>query len=657
MLIVSNIEKSFGERTLFSGLSFTLYARDRLGIVGANGTGKTTLLDILSGSATFDSGEVSLRKGSSIGYLEQTLAFEKGRDLLNEVVNSLTDAESIEHKRKLIHDSLAETDDPAKQMALIEELGKIEAHYEHSGGYGVEYEAKKILSGLGFKVSDFDRPVNEFSGGWIMRIGLAKLLLGEPDLLFLDEPTNHLDLDAVIWFENYIRLYAGAVIIISHDRAFLNRTVNKVVALEHESAKFYIGNYDEYLRVREKELETLDATIKNQERFIESETKFINRFRSKNTKASQVQSRLKRLEKMDRVSSAGRASSVKLAMKPSPRCGKAVITLDRISFGYDKFPIYSDLSLNILRGEKIALAGPNGAGKSTLLKLMAGALDPDSGGLVYGHNVIPAYYAQHQSEQLYGANTVLEEIRRAAAGESDERLRTVLGSFLFSGDDAYKKVSILSGGEKARLALAKLLLHPANFILMDEPTNHLDIPSRDVLADALSSYDGTLCLITHDRELIDKVADKIIEVSHGVVNEYHGNFSYYREKKDSEKSLEQSFLPKTVKAKSSKDGGDSKESDKDRKRREGELRNLYYRESKRIRNRIRAIEKETTKAGLRLSEIEKLLEDPAKLDSKDEFNSLLAEYEKLKSRKDGLDEEWLELEIEMESVKEQVYGS
>ena len=654
MLIVSNISKSYGERILFSGLSFTLYARDRLGIVGANGTGKTTLLDIIAGSCEYDSGEVHLQKGVTIGYLEQELSFDDRHDLLTEVVNSRTDAESIEHKRKIIHDSLMETDDPAKQEALAHELSEIEAHYEHSGGYAVEYEAKKILAGLGFKESDFSRPVDEFSGGWIMRIGLAKLLLCEPDLLFLDEPTNHLDLDAVVWFENYLRTYAGAILIISHDRTFLNRITNKIISLEMGMAKLYNGNYDEYCTVREKELATLDSTIKNQERFIESETRFINRFRAKNTKASQVQSRLKRLEKMELVTSPAKAGSVKLSIKKPPRCGKTVLSFDRISFGYDSTPIYRELSLNIVRGEKIALVGPNGSGKSTLLKLMAGELAPDSGSWLPGHNVIPSYYAQHQSDQLYEENTVIDEMKRAANDEADERLRTILGAFLFSGDDVFKKVSVLSGGEKSRLALAKLFLRPANFILMDEPTNHLDIPSRDILAAAMTAYDGTLCLVTHDRKLIDSVADRIYEVIHGVVSVYHGNYSDYREKKEKDKSVEQSFLSSS---KSPQDTGTRKMADKERKRREGELRNLFYRKSKSLRNRIAAIEKEVGSAAARITDIESMLENPSSFGNREEFNRLLNEYDVLKQRRKALDDEWLELEIEMEAVKESVWDN
>jgi ATP-binding cassette subfamily F protein 3 len=654
MLAVTNLTKSYGARTLFANVSFNLTARDRLGIIGANGSGKTTLIEILAGNIEYDSGNVFLQKGASIGYLEQSTAFDPKNDLLAEVTGVNSSTHRLEHKRKLIHDSLAETTDPVEQSLLLRELGEIEAHYEHTGGYTIEFEARKILVGLGFSEKDFHRSSGEFSGGWLMRAGMAKLLLIEPDLLFLDEPTNHLDLDALVWLEKFLNDYAGAVILISHDRTFLNRMATKILAIERGRAKFYHGNYDAYVLQKEKEQEIHEATIKNQERFIESEMRFINRFRAKNTKATQVQSRLKRLEKIEVLTAERKEKTVRVSIPPSPRSGKEVVLLDRISFGYDSVPFYHNLSLTLVRGDKVALVGPNGAGKTTLLKLLAGKLTPNSGKHSFGHNVQPVYYAQHQSEQLIDDNTVLAEMRRAAIDETDEQLRTRLGAFLFSGDDVTKKVSTLSGGERARLSLAKLFLHPVNFILMDEPTNHLDIASRDMLAEALSEYDGSLCLVTHDRDLIDKIATKIIEVINGVIAVYHGNYSdYWGKKQDEDKTSlksatpdQESYIPLS-----------KRDIDKDRKRREGELRNRFHRESKKIKNRLAKIEDEAKSIERRIREIEEILSSPLNCEDRKVFNETLNEYEILKNRRELLDDEWIKLSLEIDRLRENVFGT
>jgi len=655
MLIVTNLAKSYGTRSLFSGLSFTLNPRDRLGVVGANGSGKTTLCEILAGNIEPDSGGIHLIKGATLGYLEQDMTFEVGGTLLTELIKAGSSTHDLDHKRTLIHDLLSTCDDPAEQEELLKELGDIEEHFHRLGGYSVEHEAKKILTGLGFLESDFDRPMGEFSGGWVMRAGLARLLLSEPDILFLDEPTNHLDLEALLWFEDFLRDYPGAVILISHDRAFLNRTATKIIALENSKAKLYTGCYNDYIVGREKEREVLEATLKNQERFIETEMRFINRFRSKNTKASQVQSRLKRLEKMERVTLDANMKNLRLVIPKSKRSGKTVMSMRGMNFGYDDESIYENLDLTLVREEKVAFVGPNGAGKSTLLKLLTGDLSPTSGVLEYGHNVAHAYYAQHQTEQLSAENSVIGEMRISAVEETDEQLRTMLGAFLFSGDDVEKKVSMLSGGEKARLALAKMFVRPSNFILMDEPTNHLDIPSRDVLADALSAYDGTLCLITHDRDLINRVANRIFDIRDGIVKEYYGNYKDYLEKREQETSERASWEQSTA---APVDPVDNKRTQgKERKREEAQLRNRIHRDTKKQRNRIAALEKTTEKLSARIADIELILADPSIVDDREKIAALSAEYTRLISEKDGLEVEWMETEIEVEDIKEALLGA
>jgi ATP-binding cassette, subfamily F, member 3 len=657
MLNVTSISKSYGTRTLFSNLSFSLSAGDRLAVIGANGTGKTTLLNILAGIEDYDSGSIHLQRGATLGYLEQEISAGSGKDLLSEVSSARSGAEHLAHKRQIIHEELSESSDPSQQAFLMHELEEIEAHFEHSGGYTVEFEAKTILTGLGFRESEFSKTIGEFSGGWRMRAGLAKLLISDPDILFLDEPTNHLDLDAIIWFEKYLQSYTGAVILISHDRAFINRISTRILAFEPEGVRLHRGSYDSYRISREKEEDIISATIKNQERFIESEMKFINRFRAKNTKSTQVQSRLRRLEKMEVTTSLRTPPKVRIKIPESPRSGKNVISLEHAGFSYGDSPLYRELHFTLCRGDRVALIGPNGAGKSTLLKLLAGILSPTSGKRILGYNVTGAYYAQHQTEQLLPHITVLEEMKRSASDESEERLRTMLGSFLFRGDDVKKKVAVLSGGEKARLALAKIFIRPANLILMDEPTNHLDIPSRDILAEALASYDGTLALVTHDRDLIERISTHILEIREGDLTLYHGTYSDYLYRK--ENSVTPTAAPTVTSPVESADDSASagqRSSDKERKRQEAEIRNRFYRESKQLQNRIRGVETEMEKNDRRKREIEGLLENPSLSDDRESFNRTLNEYEAMKNCNTALNEEWIALSLKLEEMRKAVFG-
>ena len=531
MLRADNISKSYADRVLFAGINFDIGDRDRVALIGANGSGKTTLFDIVAGVTLPDSGQIIKSKDSTIGYLHQDINPTSKNKLLDEVESASKEIREIAEKIDAIHKAL-ESADTSNHEKLLNQLGALQHGYELAGGYDVHHEAQAILSGLGFKQTDYERPLSEFSGGWLMRAELAKLLLIKPDLLLLDEPTNHLDLEAQIWFEKYLSAYRGAVMVTSHDRAFLNRVVNRVLAIEPGEVVFHHGNYDSYVLARQKRMESLEASAKRQERLIEKETKFINRFRSQATKASVVQSRIKRLEKIQVITIPRTTKKIHFVFPEPPHSGKEVISLRHIKKAYGDKVIYTDLNLTLNRGDRVTLVGPNGAGKTTLLKLLAGVLPFEAGERVLGANVITAYYAQYVLDLLKPENTVLEELARSAPDQQEQNLRRILGGFLFSGDDVRKRVAVLSGGEKARVALAKILMQPSNFLLMDEPTNHLDIGSREILADALEDYKGTICLITHDRTLIQQTANKIIEIQAGVPEIFPGDYAGYLYRKE-----------------------------------------------------------------------------------------------------------------------------
>jgi len=649
MLNVTDISKSYSDQELFSGVSFTVGMSDRIAVIGRNGTGKTTLFEIIDGNIMPDSGSVSLRRNTAIGYLRQDVQPASGRTLLEHVSDSSDVVSDLAHKIRIVQEDLAEEKDGETVASLLKELGELQHLYEAKGGYDSEHEAKIVLSGLGFAESDFGRALSEFSGGWQTRIELARLLFLNPDILLLDEPTNYLDLETQRWFESYLRRYHGAILLTSHDRAFLNNVVRRIIAIEDDGIIFYRGSYDGYVLARESDIETRQATARRQELKISRQMRFIERFRAKNTKASQVQSRIKQLEKMERITVPRSTKKIHFSFPEPPRSGRAVIELKHVAKSYGQHAVYQDLNLVLERGDRAALVGVNGAGKTTLLRVLAGVLPFESGQRLIGHNVTTAYFAQYYIEALSPHNTVIEELRSVAPDESEQRLRGMLGAFLFSGDDVTKHISVLSGGEKTRVAIARMLTRPANFLLLDEPTNHLDIPSREILTDALDAYKGTMCFITHDRTLIRELANKIIEVREGRITVFLCSYDEYLQQRaapDGETGTTQTWSGHW------RPGGLSAPITKrELKSLQGRLRNEHYRAISPVNQRIGEIEHEVTAATKRIREIEALIADPAHYEDSQNIVDVNREYATLRERVARLTTEWDGLSVKAERLK------
>ena len=658
MLSVIGISKSFGDQELFSNMTFNVGLRDRIAVIGPNGSGKTTLFEIIAGGIAPDSGSIAMRKDITIGYAKQEITPFSHERLLAHVAHASTRIAGLEHRLHVLQAALAEGGDGEDSEQLLHELGELQHKYEAAGGYNVEHEAEVILSGLGFKEKDFYRPLNEFSGGWLMRVTLAKLLVLNPDMLLLDEPTNHLDLESCIWFEDYLKSYQGAVMVTSHDRTFLNRVARKVISIEKDDVIFYHGGYGDFVEARRQDLEVREATARRQELKIKKEMRFIEKFRYKATKAAQVQSRLKALAKIERVVVPRATQKIHFSFPEPARSGDEVIILKHIRKSYNGNVVYRDLNLELRRNDRVALVGPNGAGKTTLLKILAGVLPFESGERKLGSHVTTAYYAQYQLELLKPENTVLEEIRSTAGDEPEQRLRALLGAFLFSGDDVFKKVSVLSGGEKSRLSIAKLLVRPANFLLMDEPTNHLDINSREMLTDALEAYHGTLCFITHDRTVIREIANKIIEIRDGAPLVYQGNYDEYLDWKEGNLSSGDSgvftgaYSACNTQAASARDAS-PRELQRQRKIAEGELRNNYYRESSPLKKRISEIETELAGLETEFKKLEAYFSAPENYGDSAEITAATIRHHELKHIIAQLTAEWENLSLEAEQKKQE----
>ncbi len=642
MISAVNICLQYGERALFREVSFRIGPHDRIGLVGSNGAGKSTLLRILVGDQSADRGDIARARYVTVGYLPQEGMAAAGRSLYEEAESVYADILETQAGLDEVHRRMGVLDHELEEFQeLLEVYGELQHRLEASDAFRMKTGIEKVLTGLGFSERDFGRTTEEFSGGWQMRIALAKLLLRQPSLLLLDEPTNHLDLDSLQWLEEYLRAYDGAVMIVSHDRRFLDNMTAKTYELSIGDLTEYTGNYSAYVTAREARKELQRAAFKNQQQQIKQTEQFIERFRYKATKARQVQSRIKQLEKLDLIEIEDEEGGIHFSFPPAPPSGRSVMELRGIQKRYGPLTVFNGADFDIDRGDRIAFVGVNGAGKSTLARIIAGVEPFEAGERKPGHNVVVSYFAQHQAEELDPQKDVLGTVDEVATGDIRRRLRTLLGCFLFSGDDVFKKVRVLSGGEKSRLALAKMLLAPSNLIVLDEPTNHLDMRSKGVLQEALAGYEGSFVIVSHDRDFVDPIVTKVVEFRAGRLKMYPGNVSEYLEARQRERDGEA-----VVGGKETPRG-----SGKDRKRLEAEERQKRYRRTRPLQEKITVLERQQEGLEKEKASIERRMGEPDFYKDGATVKEVSARYKELEGALKDVYFRWNELVKELEGLE------
>jgi ATP-binding cassette, subfamily F, member 3 len=630
---LQNVTFDFGARTIVKDATWHIHPYERIGLIGYNGTGKSTLLKLFVGQYMPSSGTVERGRNTSIGYLHQDLlSFDSSESILQVALHAFDKAKKLE--KELEHlTKLVETD-PTEELlfAYSEKLHE----FEEAGGYTLEHRTEEVLQGLGFNNSDLQRPYREFSGGWRMRVLLAKMILQQPDLLLLDEPTNHLDLPSIEWLEKYLQHYKGAVVIVSHDKYFLNRMVKKIIELYQKELHFYNGNYDFYEAEKQQRIELQQRAFENQQEYIRQQERFIERFRAKATKAAQAQSAMKRLDKLDRIEDVEiERPNIRINFSIDKTPGKVLVELKHLNKHFKDIDILENASAEIDRGDKIALIGANGKGKSTLLRIIAGT-ESYEGDRKWGHNVDDAFYAQHQLEALNINNTILDEMKESGSQKTELELRTLLGCFLFSGDDADKKIKVLSGGEKARVALAKTMISKANFLLLDEPTNHLDIHSNELLIDALNRYQGTYILVSHDRYFISKTANKIWEIVDKQIKEFKGTYEEWMDWKERSlaRNSKSEVLSKNKEIKEEKNLENTKEKKIERsaiqssKSSSQSSKSINQSDLQKLQRSFQQVEKQISDLNAEKVQLEERLADQGIYANADEFKKIESSYRK-----------------------------